>query len=108
MRAIALLLVVFDALEPRGSKWHRFKWLGLVGCYLLMMFYTVVCGWTLAYFLKTATGELGPTADIAGVFNSLLANPFEMTRLDAAGHGYWIWGVCPRGSKRYSSELQKA
>ena len=20
----------FDALEPRGSKWHRFKWLGLV------------------------------------------------------------------------------
>ena len=59
----------FDALEPRGSKWHRFKWLGLVGCYLLMMFYTVVCGWTLAYFLKTAMGELGPAADVGAVFN---------------------------------------
>ena len=32
----------YEALEPQGSKWHRFKWLGLVGCYLLMMFYTVV------------------------------------------------------------------
>ena len=78
----------FDVLEPRGSKWHRFKWLGLVGCYLLMMFYTVVCGWTLAYFLKTATGELSPTADVAAVFNNLTGrNPFEMTGWMLSGHG---------------------
>lgn len=101
----------FDALEPRGSKWHRFKWLGLVGCYLLMMFYTVVCGWTLAYFLKTATGELGPTADIAGVFNGLLANPFEMTGwmllVMAIGFGVCALGV-QKGIERITKGMMAA
>ena len=101
----------FDALEPRGSKWHRFKWLGLVGCYLLMMFYTVVCGWTLAYFLKTSTGELGPTADIAGVFNGLLANPFEMTGwmllVMAIGFGVCALGV-QKGIERVTKGMMAA
>ena len=51
----------YEALEPQGSKWHRFKWLGLVGCYLLMMFYAVVCGWTIAYFVKAAMGTFDGT-----------------------------------------------
>ena len=42
----------FDVLEPAGTKWHRFKWLGLAGNYLLMMFYTTVAGWMLAYVAK--------------------------------------------------------
>ena len=28
----------FDVLEPKGSGWHRFKWVGITGNYLLMMF----------------------------------------------------------------------
>ena len=46
----------FDELEPEGSKWHVFKWIGLAGNYLLMMFYTVVTGWMLSYVYKSATG----------------------------------------------------
>lgn len=96
----------FDALEPRGSKWHRFKWLGLVGCYLLMMFYTVVCGWTLAYFAKTAMGAFEDGADVAAVFNSLLANPFEMTgwMLLVAVIGF---GVCALGVQKGIERITK-
>lgn len=96
----------FDALEPRGSKWHRFKWLGLVGCYLLMMFYTVVCGWTLAYFAKTAMGAFEGGADVAAVFNSLLANPFEMTgwMLLVAVIGF---GVCALGVQKGIERITK-
>ena len=101
----------FDALEPRGSKWHRFKWLGLVGCYLLMMFYTVVCGWTLAYFLKTAMGELGPAADVGAVFNGLLANPLEMTGwmllVMAIGFGVCALGV-QKGIERITKVMMAA
>ena len=34
-----------------------YKWVGLAGNYLLMMFYTVVAGWMLAFMVKSAMGE---------------------------------------------------
>ncbi len=71
----------FDALEPRGSKWHRFKWWALAGNYLLMMFYTTVAGWMLAFMVKSAQGLLAnvDAADTQAVFDALLASPLEMT-----------------------------
>ena len=32
----------FDRLEPLGTKWHWYKWFGMAGNYLLMMFYTTI------------------------------------------------------------------
>ena len=32
----------FEQLEPKGSRWHSLKWISILGCYLLMMFYTMV------------------------------------------------------------------
>ncbi len=70
----------FDVLEPAGSKWHIFKWVTLVGSYLLMMFYTVVAGWMLAFTVKSAQGVfVGTSSDqVAQVFADLMANPVEM------------------------------
>ena len=74
----------FDILQPKGSSWHRFKWLGLVGLYLLMMFYTTVAGWMLAYIPKMATapfdgaGALEGTSAMTGIFDAMLANPVEL------------------------------
>ncbi|MBQ9995209.1 MAG: sodium-dependent transporter, partial [Clostridia bacterium] len=34
----------FDVLEKKGQKWHWMKYLGIGGNYLLMMFYTTICG----------------------------------------------------------------
>ena len=35
----------FDALEPKGTKWHLYKYAAIAGNLLLMMFYTTVAGW---------------------------------------------------------------
>jgi NSS family neurotransmitter:Na+ symporter len=48
---------------------------------LLMMFYTVVCGWMLDYVVKMATGDfsgLDPKPEVAGVFTPMLADPGEL------------------------------
>lgn len=70
----------YQALEKPGQKWHIHGYLTLVGCYLLMMFYTTVAGWMLHYFYMTATGKLsGLNADqISGKFTEMLADPFVM------------------------------
>ena len=71
----------YDELEPEGGKWHRFKWVGLAGNYLLMMFYTVVAGWMLAFMVKSAMGEFNgaSTEHVASVFGQLLADSVQMT-----------------------------
>ena len=47
----------FDVLEPKDSKWHTFKWFGMAGNYLLMMFYTTITGWMLAYLFYMIRGD---------------------------------------------------
>ena len=48
----------FKALEPPGTKWHWYSYFGMAGNYLLMMFYTVISGWILAYIFKMIRGDL--------------------------------------------------
>ena len=43
----------FDILEPK-RRFHWFSWWGYIGCMLLMMFYTTVAGWMLAYIPKSS------------------------------------------------------
>lgn len=47
----------FRTLEPKGTKWHWFSFVGMAGNYLLMMFYTTVTGWMFAYFVKMLKGD---------------------------------------------------
>ncbi|MBQ9067647.1 MAG: sodium-dependent transporter [Eggerthellaceae bacterium] len=90
----------YDVLEPKGSKWHMVKWMALVGNYLLMMFYTTVAGWMLAYVQKSAVGTFnGATPDQVGaVFDTLLANPGEMI--------LWMVVVCAIGLAACAAGLQ--
>ena len=71
----------FHVLEPKGSKWHFMAILAIAGNYLLMMFYTTVGGWMLAYVIKMIRGEFtGLTPDeVGGVFNGMLGQPGSMT-----------------------------
>lgn len=66
----------FDVLEPKGSKWHAFKWFGMAGNYLLMMFYTTIAGWMLAYLFFMIKGDfVGRTpAEVEAVFGGLTAS----------------------------------
>ncbi len=59
----------FQVLEPKGTKWHIHGYTGVMGNYLLMMFYTTVSGWMLAYCWYSLTGRLsGLDADGVGAF----------------------------------------
>ncbi len=64
------------ALEPQGSKWHVYGHIGILGNLILMMFYTTVAGWTLAYLYHSLVGNLiGRSPDELGAFfGGLLAN----------------------------------
>ncbi len=71
----------YKELEPKGSKWHIHGWFCVIGCYLLMMYYTTVAGWMLGYFVKFVNGSFEGVAAEAtdDVFSAMLANPKEMT-----------------------------
>ncbi|MDO5142888.1 MAG: sodium-dependent transporter [Eubacteriales bacterium] len=70
----------YQALEPAGSKWHLHGYMALVGNYLLMMFYTTVCGWMLHYFYLMVAGRFeGATPEQVGaVFPEMLSQPAVM------------------------------
>ncbi|MGI6032928.1 MAG: sodium-dependent transporter [Coriobacteriales bacterium] len=69
----------FDILIP-SRRYHWFGWWGYIGCMILMMFYTVVAGWMLAYIPKLASGQFtGASVETTSqVFASLCANPAEL------------------------------
>jgi len=70
----------YDVLEPKGTKWHIHKYFAFGGNYLLMMFYTTVGGWMLAYFVKMLKGDFvgADSAQIAQTFTNLTSNRNEM------------------------------
>lgn len=63
-----------EVLEPEGTSWHHLKWISILGCYLLMMFYTMVAGWMLYYTWRMASGQLsGLAADgVTSAFSNML------------------------------------
>ena len=71
----------YRALEKEGSHWHIHGWFAIIGCYLLMMYYTTVSGWMLGYFFKFAGGTFTglEAGAIDGVFGAMLSSPTEMT-----------------------------
>lgn len=70
----------YQALEKSGQKWHIHGYLAMIGNYLLMMFYTTVCGWMLHYFYLTASGrfEGATTEQVQAVFPEMLSQPLVM------------------------------
>lgn len=68
--------LMYQQLEPKGSKWHIHGLAALIGNYLLMMFYTTVSGWMMYYFFATAKGDF-VGLDAGGVerhFNDMLGS----------------------------------
>ena len=78
----------FEKLEPAGTSWHNLKWLGVLGCYILMFYYTTVAGWMFNYAFKSSKGDfVGQNADyIGGQFGEMLSNAGEMA--------FWMLLVC--------------
>lgn len=79
----------FQVLEQKGQKWHLFSYAAMLGNYLLVMFYTTISGWMLAYFVKMATGEFSGL-DAKGVSNTFL----ELQQNPAASVFWMVVVVC--------------
>lgn len=99
----------YKKLEKPKSKWHIHGWFCMLGCYLLMMYYTTVSGWMTSYFYKFATGTFksGMTSEqVSGVFSQLQSNPIEMVIWMAI---ITILGflVCSRGIQKGIEKVSK-
>lgn len=98
----------YQALEKPGQKWHIHGYITVIGCYLLMMFYTTVSGWMLHYFYLTATGKFtGLDADqVGGVFNEMLSQPLVMAFWMIVVVAIGIF-VCSRGLQNGLEKITK-
>ena len=98
----------FQALEPKGSKWHWYSWIGIAGNYLLMMFYTTIAGWLILYFVKMAKGDFDglDSAAVAGEFNALMGHPWLMTGFMALVTVLCMF-VCSKGLQNGVEKVNK-
>ena len=71
----------FHKLEPEDSNFHKYSYMGMIGNYMLMMFYTMVAGWMMYYCYVMATGKLsGASSDeVSGFFSNLMTSTGTMT-----------------------------
>ena len=102
-------VLAYKELEKPKSNWHIHGWFAILGCYVLMMYYTTVSGWMVSYFYKFVTGEFkaGMDVDATGsVFSDLLADPKQM--------GFWMiltvivgFIVCSRGLQNGLERISK-
>lgn len=93
--------LAYDLLKPKGSHWHLFKWVSLGGQYILMFFYTTVCGWMLNYIFKEGTGVFENTnaETTTQVFNNMTSNTGEIV--------FWMILACVIGMAICAGGVQK-
>lgn len=99
----------YKVLKKPGSKWHIHGYFAILGCYLLMMYYTTVSGWMISYCFEFLTGTFQPgmaSEEVSSVFGNMLANPLKM--------GFWMvltvvvgFFVCSRGLQNGLEKVSK-
>lgn len=70
----------FKVLQKPGQKWHWQGYAGMLGNYVLMMFYTTVAGWMLIYVYYMLAGKFAglQAEQVEGVFGGMLETPMLM------------------------------
>jgi NSS family neurotransmitter:Na+ symporter len=68
----------FKKLDP-GSFWWITGAMGVLAAFMILSFYGVVGGWSLAYFVKTVSGSLSGLSveQYTNIFESLIVAPME-------------------------------
>jgi len=63
--------------ENRSKHWHLLGAMGVMAGFLILTFYSIVAGWTLAYIFRAGSGMFtGASAEqIADIFASLVSDP---------------------------------
>ena len=73
-------VLMYQELEPKGSKWHIHGYFALAGNIILLMCYCTIAGWMIQYFVDTAAGKFaGLDAEgVAAMFPAMTQNTGAM------------------------------
>ena len=98
----------FRVLEPKGTKWHLNGYFGMLGNYLLMMFYTTIGGWMLSYFFKMVKGDfVGLDAQgVSDAYKTMLSKPVPMFFWMVVIVVFSFW-VCSKGLRKGVERINK-
>ncbi len=98
----------FTELEPKNSKWHAYSWIGYVGNFLLMMFYTVVTAWMFIYFYKMIAGDFaGRTpSDVSNQYYDMRGDLFLQLGVTALVIVVGVF-ICSLGLKKGVEKINK-
>lgn len=98
----------FQALEPKGSKWHLYSWFGMAGNYLLMMFYTTISGWILFYLFYMMKGDFeGLSPEAVGAFFGAHTGSAAKCLLGMVIVCFIGFGVCALGLRKGVEKITK-
>jgi len=63
--------------EGLNSNWYLLGWLGVIAGFIILSYYSVIAGWTIAFIFKTGMGDfIGSNADqTTAIFSELISNP---------------------------------
>ena len=92
--------------EGRNPAWQYLGWLGMAAGFMILSYYSVVAGWTLAYVFRTASGVFTRvTAEgSSAIFNDLVADPERLL----AWHTVFMVMTIVVVSRGVKSGLEKA
>lgn len=68
----------YKVLEKKGYKWHIIGYVQIIGCLILMMFYTTVAGWSIIYAFYMLVGKVDNLSaeGVGELFGATIANPY--------------------------------
>ena len=92
--------------ENQGQGWQIIGWIGMLTGFLILSFYSVIAGWTLAYIVRTANGVfIGADAEyVTTTFNQLISDPERLL----AWHTIFMMMVIIVVSRGVKSGLEQA
>ena len=102
------VITAYSKLQSPRGRFHLNKYVGMAGSYLLMMFYTMVCGWMMIYAVKTITGELSglDTEALSEKFGDVLGDPSGLILFTVLTI-VLSFGVCALGLKNGVERITK-
>ena len=74
-----------------NRRWKGFGYIGVAVSFIILSFYSVIGGWTIAYLVRSLTGEINISdpAELGALFSGFISSPFETILY----HGLFMLGV---------------
>jgi len=97
----------------KGGAWPIVGWMGVIAGFIILSFYGVIAGWTIAYMLKSFTGlmEAGAAGKAGDVFGAFVTNTPQVVAYQIIFMLITIWIVFKgvgEGIERYCKVMMPA